>query len=159
MTERLHFHFSLLCIGEENGNPLQGSCLENPSDRGAWWAAVYGVAQSQTRLKRLSSSSPAQTQFSSMLLSRASMSFAASCHWNTSPTWSLSPRDSSIWQAQYLSRTQPRPVSLLSAGVHSRDLGSSLINRMEEGLTEHGFNFMVSILLSNLKPRWETFYQ
>ena len=50
-TERLHFHFSLSCIGEGNGNPLQYSCLENPRDRGAWWAAVYGVAQSQTRLK------------------------------------------------------------------------------------------------------------
>ena len=56
-TEQLHFHFSLSCIGEGNGNPLQCSCLENPRDRGAWWAAVYGVAESQTRLKRLSSSS------------------------------------------------------------------------------------------------------
>ena len=56
-TERLHFHFSLSCIGEGNGNPLQYSCLENPRDGGAWWAAVYGVAQSRTRLKRLSSSS------------------------------------------------------------------------------------------------------
>ena len=45
MTERLHFHFSLSCIGEGNGNPLQCSCLETPRDRGAWWAAVYGVAQ------------------------------------------------------------------------------------------------------------------
>ena len=57
MTERLPFHFSLSCIGEGNGNPLQCSCLENPRDRGAWWGAIYGVAQSQTRLKRLSSSS------------------------------------------------------------------------------------------------------
>ena len=56
-TERLRFHFSLSCIGEGNGNPLQCSCLENPRDGGAWWAAVYGVAWSQTRLKRLSSSS------------------------------------------------------------------------------------------------------
>ena len=56
-TERLHFHFSLSCIGEGNGNPLQCSCLENPRDSGAWWAAIYGVAQSQTRLKRLKSSS------------------------------------------------------------------------------------------------------
>ena len=56
-TERLHFHFSLSCIGEGNGNPLQYSCLENPKDRGAWWAAVNGVAQSWTRLKQLSSSS------------------------------------------------------------------------------------------------------
>ena len=57
MAERLHFHFSLSCIGEGNGNPLQCSCLENPRDGGAWWAAVYGIAQSQTWLKRLSSSS------------------------------------------------------------------------------------------------------
>ena len=56
-TERLHFPFSLSCIGEGNGNPLQCSCLENPRVGGAWWAAVSGVAQSQTRLKRLSSSS------------------------------------------------------------------------------------------------------
>ena len=56
-SERLHFHFSLSCIGEGNGNPLQYFCLENPRDGGAWWAAVYGVAQSRTRLKRLSSSS------------------------------------------------------------------------------------------------------
>ena len=51
MTERLHFHFSLSRIGEGNGNPLQCSCLENPRDRGAWWAAVYGVTQSRTQLK------------------------------------------------------------------------------------------------------------
>ena len=57
MTERLHFPFSLSCIGEGNGNPLQCSCLENPRDGGAWWAAIYGVTQSRTRLKRLSSSS------------------------------------------------------------------------------------------------------
>ena len=56
-TERLHFHFFLSCIGEGNGNPLQCSCLENPRDGGAWWAAVYGVAQSRTRLKQLSSNS------------------------------------------------------------------------------------------------------
>ena len=55
-TERLHFHFSLSCTGEGNGNPLQCSCLENRRDGEAWWAAVYGVAQSWTRLKRLSSS-------------------------------------------------------------------------------------------------------
>ena len=61
MTERLHFHFSLSCIGEGNGNPLQCSCLENPRDGEAWWAAVYGVAQSQTRLKWLSSSSKNNT--------------------------------------------------------------------------------------------------
>ena len=66
-TERLHFHFSLSCIGKGNGNPLQCSCLENPRDRGAWWAAVYGVAQSRTRLKQLSSSSCTDYQKSFIL--------------------------------------------------------------------------------------------
>ena len=61
MAEQLHFHFSLSCIGEGNGNPLQCSCLENPRDEGAWWAAVSGVAQSQTRLTWLSSSSSRST--------------------------------------------------------------------------------------------------
>ena len=56
-TERLHFHFSLSRTGEGNGNPLQCSCLENPRDGGSWWAAVYGVAESWTQLKQLSSSS------------------------------------------------------------------------------------------------------
>ena len=55
-TERLHFPFSLSCIGEGNGNPLQCSCLESPRDDGAWWAAFYGVTQSRMRLKQLSSS-------------------------------------------------------------------------------------------------------
>ena len=61
-TEWLHFHFSLSCMGEGNGNPLQCSCLENPRDGGAWWAAIYGVAQSWTRLKQLSSSSRRQVK-------------------------------------------------------------------------------------------------
>ena len=56
-TERLHFHFSLSCVGKGNGNPLQYSCLENPRARGAWWAAFYRVSQSRTQLTRLSSSS------------------------------------------------------------------------------------------------------
>ena len=60
-SEQLRFHVSLSCIGEGNGNPLQYSCLENPRDRGAWWAAVYGVTQSRTRLKQLSSSSSSST--------------------------------------------------------------------------------------------------
>ena len=62
-TEQLHFHFSLSCIGEGNGNPLQCSCLENPRDGGAWWVAVYGVTQSRTRLKRLRSSSSSCIRF------------------------------------------------------------------------------------------------
>ena len=73
-TERLHFHFSLSCIGG-NGNPLQCSCLENPRDRGAWRVAIYGVAQSWTRLKRLSSSSSAREVPKTLILSRCSLSF------------------------------------------------------------------------------------
>ena len=57
MTERLHFHFSLACIGEGNGNQFQCSFLENPRHGGVWRAAIYGVAQSRTQLKRFSSSS------------------------------------------------------------------------------------------------------
>jgi len=68
-TERLHFHFSLSCIGEGNGTPLQYSCLENPRDGGACWAAVYGVAQSRTRLKRLSSSSSRSVKYKKMIAS------------------------------------------------------------------------------------------
>ena len=64
-TERLPFHFSLSCIGEGNGNLLQRFCLENPKDGRAWWAAVYGAAQSRTRLKRLSSSSSSSSSISS----------------------------------------------------------------------------------------------
>ena len=62
----LHFHFSLSCIGEGNGNPLQCSCLESPRDGGAWWAAVHGVAQSRTQLKRLSSSSSSKPALQKM---------------------------------------------------------------------------------------------
>ena len=72
-TEQLHFPFSLSCIGEGNGNPLQWSCLENPRDKGAWWAAVYGVTQSRTRLKRLSSSSSLILVTSGMGLESGSM--------------------------------------------------------------------------------------
>ena len=69
-TERIHFHFSLSCIGEGNGNPLQCSCLENPRDGGAWWAAVSGVAQSRTRLKLVSSSSSSEDYGSHHLIEK-----------------------------------------------------------------------------------------
>ena len=74
MTERFPFHFSLSCIGEGNGNSLQRSCLENPRDGGAWWAAVYGVTQSWTRLTRLSSSSSSSS--SSTFISKYYLHFA-----------------------------------------------------------------------------------
>ena len=67
-TEQLHFDFSLSCIEEENGNPLQYSCLENPRDGGARWAAVYGVTQSWTQLKRLSSSSSSREEVNLIVL-------------------------------------------------------------------------------------------
>ena len=73
MTERLHFPFSLSCIGEGNGNPLQCSCLENPRDGGAGWAAVYGVGQSWTRLKRLSSSSSSSQSLEKALAPHSSV--------------------------------------------------------------------------------------
>ena len=67
-TERRHFHFSLSCIGEGNGNPLQCSCLEDPRDWGLWWAAVYGLAQSQARLKQLSSSSSSEDSGAQLII-------------------------------------------------------------------------------------------
>ena len=115
-TERLHFHFSLSCIGEGNGNPLQCSCLENPRDGEAWWAAVSGVAQSRTRLKRLSSS--------------------ISIFVEASATFSCAVQD--------LSRHFPVGASskeLLANAGHVRDAGS--INRLgredplEEGIATH----------------------
>ena len=91
-TERLHFHFSLSCIGEGNGNPLQCSCLENPRDGGACWAAVYGVAESRTRLKRLSSLAWVLSHFSFVQLfatlwtvahqAPLSMGFSRQEYWN-----------------------------------------------------------------------------
>ena len=66
-TEWLHFHFPLSCIAEGNGNPLQCSCLENPRDGGAWWVPIYGVAQSRTRLKQLSSSSSKKYDYNILL--------------------------------------------------------------------------------------------
>ena len=74
-TERLHFHFTLSCTGEGNGNLLQYSCLENPRDGGAWWAAVYGVAQSRTRLKWLSSSSSSSSRILAFRVPPHSSSF------------------------------------------------------------------------------------
>ena len=73
MTKQLHFHFSLSCLGEGNGNPLQCSCLENPGDGGAWWAAVYGVAQSRTWLKRLSSNSSSSAIWKNLQIKHTSI--------------------------------------------------------------------------------------
>ena len=89
-TERLHFHFSLSHIGEGNGNPLQCSCLENSRVGEAWWAAIYGVAQSQTRLKQLSSSSSSRAKIYKLELNRQSvsnLSHSLLLYWLVSGTW------------------------------------------------------------------------
>ena len=94
-TERLPFHFSLSCIGEGNANPLQCSCLENPRDWGAWWAAVYAVTQSRTRLKWLSSSNANWSEIYVENVFICQLSLRKNTAGNISRTWytlSLSPR-------------------------------------------------------------------
>ena len=78
-TEQHQFHFSLSCIGEGNGNPLQCSCLENPRDGGAYWAAIYGVTQIRTRQKRLSSSSSSSTSLLNLCQLLCLFEFFYSC--------------------------------------------------------------------------------
>ena len=82
MTERLHFHFSLSGMGEGNGKPVQCSCLENPRDWGAWWAAIYGVAQRQTRLKQLSSSSSSSSSAYTCILNEEDTDARENLHYN-----------------------------------------------------------------------------
>ena len=102
-TERLLFDFSLSCIGERHGNPLQCSCLENPRDGGAWWPAVYGVAQSWTQLKRLSSSSKT-LQKHSVQFSRSVMSDSL---WPHEPQHARPPCPSPTPKVH----SNPRPLS------------------------------------------------
>ena len=98
-TERLHFHFSLSCIAEGNGNPLQCSCLENPRDGGAWappWSAVYGVAQSRTRLKWPSSSSSYLQKHRlrdyHTKWSKPDVLSSISCLWLFATLWTVAPQ-------------------------------------------------------------------
>ena len=96
MTERLHFPFSLSCIGEGNGNPLQCSCLENPRDGGAWWAAIYRVAQGRTLLKQLSSSSCCPLCL--VTTTKAGRISRAYCRWKKSnPVSSTMPKPLTVW--------------------------------------------------------------
>ena len=125
-TERLHFHFSLSCIGEGNGNPLQCSCLENPRDGGAWWAAVYGVAQSRTRLKRLSSSS------SSLLSVKERSRWLSQGHGSDSKV--LSTIDPGRSQAE--GRSDVRTEAAGALGVGARGEGRSVRScRREERIS------------------------
>ena len=114
MTEQLHFHLSLSCIGEGNGTPLQCSCLENPRDWGAWWAALYGVSQSQTWLKRLSSSSS-----SSLTLTEAPVSIKISSFTNENydvASLSISFQVTQIWSnSQHFSKICAPPATHMRA--------------------------------------------
>ena len=133
-TERLHFQFSLSCIAEGNGNPLQCSCLENPRDGGAWWAAVYGVTQSRTWLKWLSSSSsssianqlPSLGQFSpcgsvcisspSFLLALPTLSTAMPSASRSRIPWPCSWSSLCLWSTHY-ETISPTTVSLGGGGL------------------------------------------
>ena len=96
-TERLHFHFSLSCIGEGNGNPLQCSCLENPREGEAWWATVYGVAQSWTQLKGFSNIYIQCNKFLSMHFMHLTISMCVSeCVILAASVWGLSSSPSVI---------------------------------------------------------------
>ena len=122
-TERLHFHFSLSCIGEGNGNPLQCSCLENPRDGGVWWAAIYGVARSHTGLERLSSSSSSSSRLQSMGSLRVRHDWATSLSLFTFMQWRR--------------KWQPIPVFLPGESQWWRSLmGCHLWGRTESKTTE-----------------------
>ena len=119
MTEQLHFHFSLSCIGEGNGNPLQCSCLENPSDGGAWWAAVYGVAQGRTRLKQLSSSSSSSSS-SIVILNKIQQWSAYKKHiLNIKTQIDEKKTNGKIYSLKF-NKKKAGVASLLSDEVHSR---------------------------------------
>ena len=141
MTEWLHFHFSLSCIEEGNGNPLQCSCLENPRDRGAWWAAVYGVAQSRTRLKRLSSSSNAEDA-------------------DLIPGSGRSPAEGNGSPFQYFYLGNPMDRGTWWATVHGvarvgHDLAHTHIQRAERNLTPYLMLVLTRVLKKNRERKKE----
>ena len=102
--EWLPFHFSLSCIGEGNDNPLQCSCLENPRDRGASWADVYGVAQSRTRLKQLNSSNSKHSELPRWLSGKE-----FTCQWGRHRRHWF---DSWVGKIPWRKKWQPAPVFL-----------------------------------------------
>ena len=123
-TERLPFHFSLSRIGEGNGNPLQCSSLENPRDGGAWWASVYGIAQSRTRLKRLSSSSSSSILSITHLHQSSAHDFKSCISLLFSPHWIQSVQFSSVAQL-CPTHCDPMNCSTLGLPVHHQLLGST----------------------------------
>ena len=144
MTKRLHFHFSLSCIGGGNGNPLPCSCLENPRDGRAWWAAVYGVAQSRTRLKWLSSS----MNFTEKAMATHSSTLAWKIPWMEEPGRLQSMGSLRVWHkwATSLSlftfmhwrrKWQPTPMFLPGESQGQRSLvGCCLWSHTESDMTK-----------------------
>ena len=134
-----HFHFSLSCIGEGNGDPLQYSCLENPRDRGAQWAAVYGVAQNWTRLKRLSSSS---SSIHNIAFSGGSDSIESACigeDLGSVPGSGRSPGEGNGNPLQYSCLENPMDRGVWWVTVHgvakSRDMTEQLkLTQIDQGL-------------------------
>ena len=126
-TERLHFHLSLLCIGEGNGNPLRCSCLENPRDGVAWRAAVYGVAQSRTRLKRLSSSSSSNRysqihqRYSQNITRAKELTTPSHTHRHTPPCQISVQMDHSEMPQKYLSIIGELNTAYIYGGHCSKD--------------------------------------
>ena len=117
-TERLQFQFSLSCTGEGNGNPLQCSCLENPRNGGAWWAVVYGVTQSWTRLKRLSSSSSSSNSPSQLPCLPSMHTYRKGRSGNLA-TW-LEPLSSHLWRCcSSLSLDNSKNLASVTPWAHS----------------------------------------
>ena len=128
-TEWLHFHFSLACIGEGNGNPLQCSCLENPRDGGTWWAGVYGVAQSRTRLKRLSSSSSRHPTG----IPGGASDKEPTCQWRRRKRPGF---DAWVGKIPWRRKWQPTPVFLPGGSPWTEDLGrQQTVRRVQKSLT------------------------
>ena len=147
------FHFSLSCIGEGNGNPLQCSCLENPRDGGAWWAAVYGVAQGWPRLKRLSSSSSRWIKAFSLLKRFKSWppymcflrSYCRTCFWRTRKQSQDKDREYRKWNCDWGAGERPpkstarcqAPLAEVCGTEGSRDRKNRLLDKCLSGLLEH----------------------
>ena len=154
MTERLHFHFSLSCTGEGNGNLLEYSCLENPRDGGAWWAAICGVAQSRIQLTRLnsSSSSPQSSHFISFQFSSVSQSclslWSHGLQHTRPPCPSPTPGagSNSCPSSQWCHSTISSSVIPFSARLQSFPASGSL--QMNQFFASGGQNIVVSALAS-----------
>ena len=124
-TKQLHFHFLLSCIWEGNGNPLQCSCLENPRDGGAWWAAVYGVAQSRTQLKQLSSSSSSNSLCRSRIQKGISVSIESEVNWGSRHLKACLGLAESLPTCFTLKTTRLVPLHVDYSGVHDMAAGLS----------------------------------